>query len=58
MVELWGNDLLNQNSGFSRNAQANLITQTTYNTLKRYYMLTINYEFTKMGGGTHKEIAP
>ena len=55
MVELWANDLLNQNSGFSRNAQANLITQTTYNTLKRYYMLTINYEFTKMGGGTSKK---
>ncbi len=55
MVELWGNDLLNQNSGFSRNAQANLITQTTYNTLKRYFMLTINYEFTKMGGGTPKQ---
>jgi hypothetical protein len=50
MVELWGNDLLDQNSGFSRNAQANLITQTTYNTLKRYFMLTINYEFSKMSG--------
>jgi Outer membrane protein beta-barrel family len=55
MVELWGNDLLNQNSGFSRSAQANLITQSTYNTLKRYFMLTINYEFTKMGGGTPKQ---
>src|SRR6185312_9249848 len=40
MVELWGNDLLNQNSGFSRVAQANLITQTVSNTLKRYFMLT------------------
>jgi Outer membrane protein beta-barrel family len=58
MVELWGNDLLNQNSGFSRYAQANLITQTTYNTLKRYFMLTINYEFTKMGGGSPKTIVP
>jgi hypothetical protein len=55
MVELWANDLLNQNSGFSRNAQANLITQTTYNTLKRYYMLTINYEFTKMKGAASKQ---
>ena len=50
MVELWANDLLNQNSGFSRNAQGNNITQTTYNTLKRYFMLTINYNFTKMHG--------
>jgi len=54
MVELWGNDLLNQNSGFSRYAQANLITQSTNNTLKRYFMLTINYEFSKMSGGTPK----
>ena len=58
MVELWGNDLQNQNSGFSRNAQANLITQTTYNTLKRYFMLTINYEFTKMTGATPKPTVP
>jgi len=50
-VELWGNDLLNQASGFSRVAQANLITQTISNTLKRYFMLTINYDFTKMGAG-------
>jgi len=54
-VELWGNDLLNQNSGFTRNAQANLITQTTYNTLKRYFMLTINYDFTKMAVGVPKQ---
>jgi Outer membrane protein beta-barrel family len=54
MVELWGNDLLNQNSGFSRYAQGNMITQTTSNTLKRYFMLTINYEFTKMGGTAPK----
>jgi hypothetical protein len=54
MIELWGNDLLNQNSGFQRNAQANLITQTTYNTIKRYFMLTINYDFTKMAVGGSK----
>ncbi|HTD42385.1 MAG TPA: outer membrane beta-barrel protein [Mucilaginibacter sp.] len=55
MVELWGNDLLNQASGFSRVANANLITQTTSNTLKRYFMLTINYDFTKMAGGVKKQ---
>ncbi len=55
MVELWANDLLNQSSGFSRNAQGNQITQTTYNTLKRYFMLTINYDFTKMAVGASKQ---
>ena len=53
-IELWANDLLNQNAGFTRNAQANLITQTTNNTLKRYFMLTINYDFTKMAVGAAK----
>ena len=54
MIELWANDLLNQNSGFTRNAQANLITQTTSSTIKRYFMLTINYDFTKMAVGAAK----
>jgi hypothetical protein len=55
MVELWGNDLLNQQSGFSRVATANMITQTVSNTLKRYFMLTINYDFTKMSAGVKQQ---
>ncbi len=54
-VELWANDLLNQNAGFTRLAQGNVITQTTNNTLKRYFMLTINYDFTKMAVGASKQ---
>ena len=53
-LELWGNDLLNQNVGFSRTATANMITQNSYTTIKRYFMLTISYDFTKMGGITKK----
>lgn len=53
-LELWGNDLLNQNVGFSRNATANMITQNSYTTIKRYFMFTISYDFTKMGGVTKK----
>jgi hypothetical protein len=53
-LELWGNDLLNQNVGFSRNATANMITQSSYTSIKRYFMLTISYDFTKMGGATKK----
>jgi hypothetical protein len=40
--------------GFNRNATANLITQNSYNTLKRYFMLTIDYDFNKMAVGTKK----
>jgi hypothetical protein len=54
-LELWGNDLLNQNVGFSRTATSNMITQNSYTTIKRYFMLSISYDFTKMGGGAPKK---
>ncbi len=53
-LELWGNDLLNQNVGFNRSATSNTITQTNYTSIKRYFMLTISYDFTQMGGATKK----
>jgi len=46
------NDLLNQNQGFTRNASGSNITQTTYNTIKRYFMFTITWDFSQMGGST------
>ena len=49
-MEVKVNDLLNQNVGFSRDANANLITQSNYTTIKRYFMFTITYDFNKMGG--------
>ncbi|HTK19059.1 MAG TPA: hypothetical protein VL442_06090, partial [Mucilaginibacter sp.] len=52
---IWGNDLLNQNVGFSRTANANMIVQNSYTTIKRYVMFTIDYEFTKMAGGAPKK---
>lgn len=50
-MELRANDILNQNVGFSRNASANLITQNSYTTIRRYFMFTITYDFTHMAGG-------
>ncbi len=52
---IWGNDLLNQNVGFSRTATSNMIVQNSYTTIKRYVMFTIDYEFTKMAGGAAKK---
>ncbi|OOQ59043.1 outer membrane beta-barrel family protein [Mucilaginibacter pedocola] len=52
---LRGNDLLNQNSGFSRSASSNLITQTQYNTIRRYFLLSVTWDFSGMGGGAPKK---
>lgn len=46
-----GNDLLNQNRGFDRSANSNMITQTSYNNISRYFMFSLVWDFNKMGGG-------
>lgn len=43
------NDLLNQNLGFSRTVSNNYITQNTYATIQRYFMLSVVWNFTKAG---------
>jgi hypothetical protein len=53
-VTLLVNDLLNQNVGFSRNVNGNYITQSNYTTIKRYFMFTIDYDFSGFGGGVKK----
>ncbi|MVN23166.1 outer membrane beta-barrel family protein [Mucilaginibacter arboris] len=49
-----GNDLLNQNVGFNRSATSTLLTQSTYTTIRRYFMFSIVYDFSKMGGAPQK----
>nr|WP_233174038.1 outer membrane beta-barrel protein [Pedobacter sp. ASV19] len=46
-----GKDLLNQNTGFNRGAYGNMITQTNYTTIKRYFLCSLTWDFNKMGGG-------
>jgi hypothetical protein len=48
------NDIFNQNSGFDRSASGNLITQNSYTTIKRYFMISLIYDFSKMGGSSKK----
>ena len=48
-LRLSGNDLLNQNIGFNRNATSTFITQNTYTSIKRFYMLSLIWNFTKAG---------
>ena len=48
------NDLLNQNVGFNRSATSTFLTQSTYTTIRRYFMFSIVYDFNKMGGAAQK----
>ncbi|WP_316822133.1 outer membrane beta-barrel family protein [Pedobacter gandavensis] len=54
-LSLSANDLLNQNTGFERNANNNFVTEERYNTIKRYFMLSLIWDFNKMGGSTPKK---
>jgi len=49
-LSLSGNDLLNQNVGFSRDINGNFITQSSYTTIKRYFMISLIWDFSKFGG--------
>lgn len=48
------NDLLNQNVGFDRSSSNNRITQSNYTTIKRFFMLSLIWDFNKMGGSAPK----
>lgn len=50
VVDLSVNDLFNQNVGFRRYQSGNMITQNSYNTISRYFMLKVSWDFTSMGG--------
>ncbi len=48
-LSLSGNDLLNQNIGFSRNVDGFLLNQNSFTTIRRYFMLSLIFDFSKMG---------
>ena len=50
-TSITGFDLLNQNQGFNRSASNGNITQSTYTTIRRYFMFSVSWDFSKMGGG-------
>ncbi len=41
------NDILNQNIGFRRDIQSNFITENTYTTLKRFWLISFTWNFSK-----------
>ncbi len=46
------NDILNQNRGYERNFNDYRYTETYYNTLKRFWMVTLTWNFSKNGKPT------
>lgn len=51
VVDFYVNDIFNENVGFRRYQSGNMITQNTYNTISRYFMLKVSWDFTTMKGG-------
>jgi len=45
------NDILNQNVGFDRSATNTTISETRNTTIQRYFMFSVSWDFSKMGGG-------
>ncbi|MGZ5252966.1 MAG: outer membrane beta-barrel protein [Flavitalea sp.] len=43
-------DILDQNIGFNRNATSNFISENTYNTIRRYWLLSFTWNFNKNPG--------
>jgi len=48
-ISLSANDLLNQNTNFTRGLSGNTSTQTNTNGIKRFFMLSLIWDFTKFG---------
>jgi len=51
-LSLSGRDLLNQNKGFNRSAYENRFIETNNTTIQRYFMLSLVWDFNKMGGAS------
>ena len=48
-VGIIANDLLNQNQQINRNISSNFISETTQQNIRRYFLLTLTYNFSKNG---------
>ena len=48
-LKAYANDILNQNIGYSRVTTADQISERNYNTIQRYFMLSLTWNFTKTG---------
>ncbi|NQX54809.1 TonB-dependent receptor [Pedobacter panaciterrae] len=50
-----GNDLFNQNTGYERYSSANGFTESRNTTIRRYFILSLTWDFTKFGKSLQKQ---
>jgi hypothetical protein len=48
-LKLSVNDILDQNRGYDRNFDSYSFTETYYNTLRRFWLLTVTWNISKNG---------
>lgn len=48
-VAITGNDLLDQNTGYSRNGNTDAFTEQRNNVIRRYFLLSVTWDFSKFG---------
>lgn len=49
MLNISAFDILDQNLGYSRYVSSNYVSEKVYNTIRRYFMLSLTYNFSKNG---------
>jgi len=49
LLKVSANDLLDQNIGFNRTVNSNYISQNTYSTIQRFFLLSVVWNFNKAG---------
>jgi len=50
VAKVFAYDILNQNVGYTRHESADYISENSYNTITRYLMFSLTWNFTKTGG--------
>ncbi|HKG68320.1 MAG TPA: outer membrane beta-barrel protein, partial [Segetibacter sp.] len=51
MISIRANDILDQNRGYNRFVNSNILREESYQTLRRYFLLTYTWNFSKNPGG-------
>ncbi len=54
-ITVYAKDLLDQNTGFIRNVNNNMMRQESFSTIRRYFLLALSWDFSKMSPSATKK---